>query len=197
VYAAEERLTAFKEVLQDLRPNARAIADFQALFGKRSPIAPAGRVTWAWREKNVLAPVRINASGPLRPLDDASVIQWLEAELAVLLAARGIAHLDISTLTSKDRDITQHISRTLYDHGAAGLRFISDCDGRPCYVVFEGRGHFDANGAATPCTDDIPELLQVCSDYELVLERVPLSTAAVRGDSLWRRAWSAVAGRFS
>jgi hypothetical protein len=144
-------------------------------------------VTWAWREKHVLAPARIDAAGEFLDLDDVTVIQHLESELAGLLAEKSIDHLDVSTVRSRDRDVTQHISRTLYDEGAGGLRFRSNCDDKPCFVLFEHRASLTEDGDPEPCTDDLPELLQVCSDYGLVAERRHLPASAVRGDSLLSR----------
>jgi hypothetical protein len=166
-------------VLQDLAPNAKAKADFAKLFGASNLIV-AGTVPWAWRERKVLAPARIAAEGPMIDLDDVAVIRALESTLAPLLASKGIAHLDISSLRSRDREVTQHISRTLFDDGASGLRFRSNCDDKPCFVVFEGRGLLEADGPAEPCTEDSPEFLQVCSELGLVPQRRNRSTRVVR-----------------
>lgn len=171
IYCSEHRATAFREVLQDFRPDAKTKAEFAALFRRSRDLNVAGTVRWAWREENVLAPATLNLNGPLVDLDDPVLIQELENELAPLLARHGIDHLDISTLRSHHREITQHISRMLYDNDAAGLRFASNTDNQSCYVVFEDRGTLVLDGTPEPCTDDIPELLQVCSEYELVLRR--------------------------
>jgi hypothetical protein len=162
-------------VLQDLRPSTKTIAEFRELFGEAPELRAAGTVTWAWREKNVLVPARIETSGDFVDLDDVNVIRELELQLAELLGDKDIDHLDISTLRSKDREVTQHISRTLYDLGAAGLRFRSNCDDQPCFVLYEDRAFLQQDGDPEPCTADIPELLQVCSDYGLIAERRSLA----------------------
>ena len=58
VYAAEDGVTALLEVLADLKPDTRALAEFADLFGRTSMHALAGTVTWAWRIRNVLVPAR-------------------------------------------------------------------------------------------------------------------------------------------
>jgi len=169
--------------LQDLAPNTKAQAEFTQLFGKGTGLRVAGTVPWAWRERNVLVPAIMELQGPLVDLDDMNVIRQLRNALAGLLARLGIQHLDISTLRSIERTVTQHVSRTLYDQGAAGLCFRSNRDDQPCFVLFEGRGTLEQSGATEPCTDDIPEFLQVCSEFSLIPERKHVSAHVVRGDT--------------
>ncbi len=80
-------------------------------------------------------------------------------------------HLDISEVRSRTRPLTQAISRALYEEGAAGIGFRSNLDDRPCTVLFEGRARLAPAGAAIRLTQDVPELLQVCAEYSLVLRR--------------------------
>ena len=76
-----------------------------------------------------------------------------------------MAQLNISEVRSKNRPVTQAISRDLYERGAAGLLFRSNQDDKPCVVLLEGRARFVADGTAIALTDDVPELTLVCSEY--------------------------------
>ena len=74
-------------------------------------------------------------------------------------------HLNISEVRSRTRPVTQAISRTLYEDGAAGVRFRSNLDDHPCTALFEGRSHLEPTGVPIVLTRDVPELLRVCAEY--------------------------------
>jgi hypothetical protein len=63
-----------------------------------------------------------------------------------------MAQVNISQIRSKNRAVTHAISRDLYEHGAAGLRFRSNRDDQPCVVLLEGRAHFVPNGKPSRST---------------------------------------------
>jgi hypothetical protein len=156
-------------VLADLRPNAAALAEFARVFGDAASI-PAGEISRAWRRRHALGPASIALDGgALVDLDDIPSRERLARQHARLLAAHHMQHLDISEVRSRSRPVTQAISRSLYDEGAAGVRFRSNLDDQPCTALFEGRGRLEPAGAPIPLTRDVPELLQVCAEYALVL----------------------------
>ena len=169
LYCADRRITCLREVLADLRPSTEALQDFARLFGDRRAI-PAGVVSAEWRQAHVLAPAMIaGADGALVDLDDLAVRRRLERRHAALLAAHAMPHLDISQVRSRDRVVTQTISRALFEEGAAGIRFRSNLDDGPCAALFEGRAWLEPRDKPTPLTEDVEELLQVCEEYGLVL----------------------------
>ena len=171
LYCADAKLTCLREVLADLRPNTRALAEFAHLFGDATAI-PAGEISRAWRERHALAPASIaRPRGPVVDLDDVPLRARLSRRHAALLAAHGMPHLDISEVRSRTRAVTQAVSRSLYEDGAAGVRFRSNLDDQPCTALFEGRARLAPAGAPIPLTRDVPELLQVCAEYALVLRR--------------------------
>jgi hypothetical protein len=174
LYCATERLTALREVLGDFRPNTKALAEFQEIFGPDAVgVLPAGVVSWAWRETNVLAPGRITAHGSLVDLDDVAIRQQLERKHAALLADHGMEHLDISDVRSTHRPVTQHIGRWLYEEGAAGVLYKSNRDDLLCVALFEGAAQLEADGPVELLVHPIPELLQVCDEYNLILRGAP------------------------
>jgi hypothetical protein len=70
LHCAEERRTAFREVLADFRPNAKARAEYRSLFDDD---LPAPRVTSAWRTTRVLAQGTLKIlKGDLVDIDDSS-----------------------------------------------------------------------------------------------------------------------------
>ncbi len=171
VYVAFEDLTCVREVLADLRPNTRALAEFQELFGS-SNLLIAGEVSWGFREKRVLAPARIRIlEGKIVDIDDIDVRRRLEVQHAALLHRHGMEHLNTSEVRSETRAVTQTISAALFDEGAAGIRFRSKLDDLPCVVLFEGRAVLNGAGDPEPLTSPIPALLQVCDEFNLVLRQ--------------------------
>jgi hypothetical protein len=171
LYCAEERITCFRETLQDLRPNTRALAEFLELKGERSLIGllPAGVVEIAWRRRHVLVPLEVRPGAAVTDLDDPAVRRSLERELAPELRDARIEHLDTSQLTSKNRSLTRRLARILYDRGEAGVLYRSNLDSQPCLALFQGRVTVVRGGRSQPLTRAIPELLKVCSEFDLVL----------------------------
>ena len=51
-------------------------------------------------------------------------------------------------MRSRDRIVTQAMSRALYERRYAGVRFGSNLDDRPCYALFERRAELKADGDA-------------------------------------------------
>lgn len=162
LYCAAAPLTCLLEVLADLRPNLKAIQDFQELFGKDEPL-PTGKVTRAFRETRVLVEARIvPADAELVDVEDLGVRRELEHAHASLLRARGFLHLDIGELRSSDREVSQTISRTLFERGASGLRFQSKLDNRSCFVLFEERALLTGTGVVYPLSEEQPSLVEAC-----------------------------------
>lgn len=174
IYCAEHRKTCLREVLADLRPNARVRSDY-AQFQLAQGIAredlhqPSRTVTAAWREGHALIRARAVRSAPLVDLDDVSLLDQLERDHADLLVEHGMDHLDISAIRSRNRVVTQTISRTLYDRGAAGILFRSNRDDLRCLALMETRATLEAAGDKVSLAEDLPELAEVCDEYGLVL----------------------------
>jgi hypothetical protein len=94
----------------------------------------------------------------------------LNHQLLPLLRQSRILHVNISELRARDRPVSQGISRFLYEDGAAGIRYRSYIDDRPCEVLFEGRAELIPLGASLPLTQDHPDLVAVSEEYGLALE---------------------------
>jgi hypothetical protein len=170
LYCAEQRATAFREVLADFRPNAKARAEYRVLFGEDPP---KPRVTSAWWGTKVLAQGTLEtAQGDLAYIDDLLLRQQFARLHADLLARHGMNHLDVAQIRSKDRPITQEVTRFVADHGAAGIVYGSNLDNQPCAALFEGRS-FLAQVPGTspePLTVSHPDLVATCGEFGLALE---------------------------
>ncbi len=172
LYGARLAITCLRELLADLRPNTKAITEFEHVFGKgggSGPI-PAGVVSMQWRRSHVLvSAIPTLRQGRLVAIEAPQQRQRLEALHKPLLKKFGIAALTIATLRTRERPVTRAISRTLYSEGHAGISFTSRLDSKPCYAFFEGRATLQQSGHIIPMTANHPDLIKVCGDYTLVL----------------------------
>lgn len=125
-------------------------------------------MTAAFLRERVLAPATLAlAGGALVDVDEPVVRAGLEREHAAMLAEHGLRHLDLSEIRSRTRVVTQRIARALYERGAAAIAFGSNLDDRPCYAVFEARGHLVAAGDPVALAADLRDLVTVCAEYGL------------------------------
>jgi len=184
VYCAWTAETALREVLADLRPNAGAIARFLDRLGPdAADELPPASVTRTWRERNVLAPVRIELLDDATVLDltDVHVCRRLEALHAQLLVDHGIGRLDLHEITTRRRAVTRAIATRAYDEEHVGVvRYPSSIDlaATPCYALIEGRARLVSAGEPLPLTDPPPEALEnVAAGWKMSLQAAP---AAVR-----------------
>jgi hypothetical protein len=130
----------------------------------------AGVVSSEWRHQRVLAHARAKfRQGKLIPIEHTSQLERLSAIHKPFLTRHGIDHLVVSQIRSRQRDITQAFSRTLFEEGHAGILFRSRLDIKPCYAFFEGRASLHMIGKPIPMTTNHPDLIRVCGEYTLVL----------------------------
>lgn len=164
-------MTCLREVLADFRPNAKAIAELKTLFGDDTPaLRGVGEVPAAWRDAQLLCPALAVSEHEFCDLDaDVELRNALEREFAPLLAEHHMDHLDIAQVRSRDRIVTQTVSRALYERNYAGVRFGSNLDDRPCYALFEGRAELEADGEPLELTPELEPLRQVCDEFGLTL----------------------------
>jgi RES domain len=172
IYCAEAALTCLREVLADLRPNAKAIAELKELFGDDTPaLRGVGEVAVEWREAHQLCPALAVSPHEFCDLDaEVELRNELEHELALVLAMHDMDHLDITQVRSRDRFVTQTVSRELYERRYGGVRFGSNLDDRPCYALFEGRAALHADGDPLELEPDLEPLRKVCDEFGLTLK---------------------------
>jgi hypothetical protein len=173
IYCAAEKLTCLREVLADLRPNTKVLAEMADTVGLSAELLrAAGSVTPAWRAGHALAPGRLvvtAAGAAVVDTDDVGVREALTIRHAALLARFGMDHLDISEIRSRTRIVTQTIGRDLCEGGACGVAFGSNLDDRPCFALWEGRAGLGRAGEPLALTPHLPELAQVCGEFGLSL----------------------------
>jgi len=175
LYCAGARLTCLREVLADLRPNAKARAEFNRFFPGQKELLEKVPVMPKWRKAHVLSEANIQISvGKLTNIENIQVRQMLEEEFTDLLTEHNIEHLNISEIRIKNRVITREISQALYSRwGCAGIEFKSNLDNLICYALFEGRAHLRPTGKQISMAIDNEPLVQVCKEFDLELRPMP------------------------
>lgn len=171
LYCADSALTCLREVLADLRPNAKAIAELKELFGDETlALKGVGEVASEWRDAHLLCPAIAVSEHAFCYLDaEVELRHELEHALAELLTEHGMEHMDVAQVRSTDRIVTQTVSRVLYERYYAGVRFGSNLDDEPCYALFEGRAELEPNGEPVDLTEELEALHRVCDEFGLRL----------------------------
>jgi hypothetical protein len=172
LYCAEQSITCLRELLADLRPNRKALSEFEELFSDspEESFTVAGVVSSEWRLQHVLVKAEVKLlRGSLVDVEMAAQLKRLAHIHRDLLKHYGIDQLDISQIRSQERIITQKISRTLFEEMEAGVKFRSRLDQLLCFALFEGRASLSPVEAVIPMTTDHPDLVHVCGEFTLVL----------------------------
>lgn len=170
LYVAEERLTCFLGVFQDLRPDAEAMALLSQLedAGDGHDDSDAGTLTQEHLNNRVITLARVMPPA-VKALDveDLNVRRELALRLAPTLVRNEIKYLDLGEVRGNNRALTQAISRLVYDDGYHLLSFSSKIDGLRCFVLFEERSHLQQAGPAEPLAEELPEVQAVCQLFGL------------------------------
>jgi hypothetical protein len=169
LYCAEQRLTAFRETLADFRPNAKVRGDYRDRFGED---LPAPEITPAWRQERVLAQGAIRVlQNKLVDIDHPALRRQFEQAHTDLLVRHRMDHLDVAQIRSKERPITQAVTRFVAQQGAAGIVYGSNLDDQPCAALFEGSSFLDPVPGTDPepLTASHPDLSAVCKEFGLLL----------------------------
>src|ERR1700683_684289 len=138
LYGAELAATCLREILADLRPNVRVIKELETLYGPDTQLTP-GRVSDAWFDRHVITSAVVHTTGPIIDVDEPATRERLLHRHSGLLSRLGLEHLDFAELRSNNRELTQAISKSLWEEGAAGIRYGSNIDNNSCFALFEGR----------------------------------------------------------
>ncbi len=181
LYASYDRVGALLEVFAKFRPGLDQIVN-ESDPHAASPF-PMGVVPVGWLSRRVIT--RGVASGVHGPLVKVGGEQSLAAlrrasDLAALLVAHGVEDLDTSTIRSADADVTQAISRVVFEEmqangdSYAGIYYLSRySDNVPNCALFER-----ATGAPVSVTlldrssidPDDPDVKKACSLLDLEME---------------------------
>jgi RES domain len=170
LYCARSQSTALRETLQHFAHTTAVLTELQAIYGNDE--LPLPKVPTKWRERRVLSPARIRLSPgtSLIAYENPQLVRQLQNGAAGFLRDHNVLQLDIPALGSKDRIVSQFLSRLIYDQGYAGILFRSRFPpGGTCVALFEGRAWLQPNGESRELSRALPALRKACRELALEL----------------------------
>jgi hypothetical protein len=146
----------------------KTLAQFRV---KRLLGAAAQGLTADWFHRYRIGSIVFGSSSTLRWLDltDPATYSDFDNEFSALLDAKGLEAFDVSVVTSKDLELTQHIGSWAYRNGYNGIKYV--CRHHPglrCWAIFEGSPFEIIDGGSKIDLDDYC-LTQVVADWALPL----------------------------
>ncbi|MEX2374733.1 MAG: RES family NAD+ phosphorylase [Dehalococcoidia bacterium] len=166
VLYAGQRRTCFLETLAWLRPSLETLAAMKAVRGTDEPM-PSWSVPPDWYQKRAVAALRLRPGQRWLDVRATETHEVLRAELASELTAWGLTDLDLGDVLSRNRQVTQRISRWAYAYDYHGIVYASRFNaGASLWAIFEG-ALFDAVGVAQPILPGDPDLVEAARLFGL------------------------------
>jgi hypothetical protein len=143
LYAAEQRLAAFVETLQQWRPSIEALTALDSVIPEPGGGNPeekgAGVIPADWHLKRGIATLRLQSGQRWLDLREHETREALRVSLAATLHVIGFEDFDLGDALSRNRRLTQAIGRFAFANGFHGIAYRSRFDGNfDCWAVFEG-----------------------------------------------------------
>lgn len=191
VYCATQRIAAFGETLARFRPSLTLLAQLalidddepvaDALAGVIDPGDPARAIIPAdWRLRRRIGHTILDPSLVFVDIAAAETMQYLRIALAPLAATLGLTDIDLSSVTSPQRRITQACARYIFDIPEsdaqprfAGIHYPSRLNPNwECWAVFDRDLHHLPGWPGFPesIPPDDPDLLAAATLYGLTVE---------------------------
>ncbi len=148
VYAATQRDGAFAETIAHFRPDLEALAALAAIQGGAGEPQPlTGVVSVRWRQLRGVGRLLLDPALHFVDVTHPDTLAEMRTCFASLSVAHGHRDIDLSTITSGDRRLTQRVARHVYEQtdadgrpAFAGLRYVSRHRGAwECWALFADR----------------------------------------------------------
>jgi hypothetical protein len=132
-------------------------------------VVVVGKLSLSWRrEKELVSGVLDLQEHQLWDLTVVPSVVELEHQIAGLLRKHGAKQLDFAVLQGGNRELTQGISRFLFEQGKAGLLYRSRVDSKRCLALFEGRARVTPLGPVRRLDEDFHLLTLACSHLKII-----------------------------
>jgi RES domain-containing protein len=123
LYASSQKLGCFVETLARFRVDPALAAELAAIEGD-DDFYPLGEVPLEWFSLRMIGVAKLN--GTFAEVCSADWISRLQLRMTPHLASFGLMDFDASTIqSSSNREITQMVSRFVYESGADGIAYPS------------------------------------------------------------------------
>lgn len=191
IYCATERVCALAETLSSHRTPIRLLQNLisetsdddeapdESLEGTYDPDDfTRGIITYDWRNERQIGHTILDSSLRFADITTVSSFGHLRHALADVATELNFEDIDLSSLTSGQRQLTQQCARHIYelvgDNGVplfAGIRFLSHLDAQwECWAIFNDRiSHVEQSTEKTIYPDDT-DLLRVAHFFDLTIE---------------------------
>jgi hypothetical protein len=168
VLYAGGRRACFFETLAPFRPSVEALAAMRGVTGT-DEMLPQAIVPADWYQKRAVARLRLLPGQRWLDLRATQTHETLRTELASILLALGVRDLDLSEVLSRERRLTQAISRWAYDRGYGGIIYRSRfAAATSLWAIFEG-ARLEPAGVAEPILPDDPDLVAAARVFGLAI----------------------------
>jgi hypothetical protein len=171
-------------MMQDLRDETDDDEESPAesLGGTYDPEDPLrGLITEEWRSKRHIGHTHLPPSLRFADITTSSTLQHMRRILAPDIHRLKVDDLDLSTVTSPQRKLTQLCARYIYEQidekgmpAFAGIRFLSHFDAEwECWAVFENRLVHDGEYIEKTIYPDDEDLMTIGHTFRLTFEIFP------------------------
>lgn len=191
IYCATQRVATFGETIARFRPSLTLLSQLEAidddeplnesLSGAVDPEDPQrGLIPADWRLRRRIGHTVLDPSLVFVDITNAATMQHLRTAVAPLADRLHITDIDLSSLTSQQRRLTQGVARYIYDRvdssgtpRFAGIRYPSRLNSEwECWAIFDDRiRHVQGcPGFPTTILADDEDVLHVAKLFGLTIE---------------------------
>ena len=180
VYCATKPAGAFGETTAHFRKSTATLAGLEGIEDGEEPLNPdlsRGVVPEEWRLRRHLGSTRLDDGMIFADFADGQTLTILMEELAGLLARFGLEDFDLSTITSKQRRVTQEAARFVYELAGpgsmalAGIRYLSRLNPEwELWALFADRAIHEPNEVLGTIRRDDPGLAEAAKVLGLDVE---------------------------
>lgn len=191
IYCATQRIATFGETVARFRPSLDLLSQLEiiddeesvseALSGAVDPEDPhRGLILADWRMRRRIGHTVLDPGLSFVDIAHAETMQYLRTVLAPLATQLHVGDIDLSSLTSQQRRLTQCCARYIYDlmddsgiPQFAGIRYPSRLNGEwECWAVFDDRIQHMPGWPGFPANffADDEDLVAVAKLFHLTIE---------------------------
>jgi hypothetical protein len=149
IYCSSSREGAFGETIARFRKSLRLLSELREIEDEEplDPDLEGGLLPEEWRLNRRIGSSRLDATLRFADLEEPHSATLLRREMAPLLTELGLDDLDFGDLVGRERRVTQHVARCVYEaSGEAGvpvfdgIRYVSRLNpGWELWAVFADR----------------------------------------------------------